>query len=235
MSSAPLKLLFIDDDVVLISMLKEYAEQENFEVSVAHDGEAGVSMALSRSFDLVILDVMMPKLNGIEALRRIRAENSVPVILLTARGEEVDRIVGLELEADDYITKPCVPRELIARIRAILRRTKNHLPVTTIESSELTQGLLTLYLGQRRAVWKDNELGLTGAEFSLLEVLVRQAGNVVSKTLLSQDALCRPLSRFDRSVDVHICSIRQKLGKTPDGRSWIQTVRGSGYMFIRLK
>lgn len=234
MSSAPLKLLFIDDDVVLISMLKEYAEQENFEVSVAHDGEAGVSMALSKSFDLVILDVMMPKLNGIEALRRIRAENSVPVILLTARGEEVDRIIGLELEADDYITKPCVPRELIARIRAILRRTKNHLPVT-IESSELTQGHLTLYLGQRRAVWKDNELELTGAEFSLLEVLVRQAGKVVSKIQLSQDALCRPLSRFDRSVDVHICSIRQKLGKTPDGRSWIQTVRGSGYMFIRLK
>lgn len=234
MSSAPLKLLFVDDDVVLVSMLKEYAEQENFEVSIAHDGEAGVSMALSKYFDLVVLDVMMPKLNGIEALRRIRAENSVPVILLTARGEEIDRIIGLELEADDYVTKPCVPRELIARIRAILRRTKNHLPVT-IESSELTQGDLTLYLEQRRAVWKDHDLDLTGAEFSLLEALARQAGKVVSKTQLSQDALSRPLSRFDRSVDVHICSIRQKLGKTPDGRSWIQTVRGSGYMLIRLQ
>jgi DNA-binding response OmpR family regulator len=234
MSSAPLKLLFVDDDVVLVSMLKEYAEQENFEVSIAHDGEAGVSMALSKHFDLVVLDVMMPKLNGIEALRRIRAENSVPVILLTARGEEIDRIIGLELEADDYVTKPCVPRELIARIRAILRRTKNHLPVT-IESSELTQGDLTLYLEQRRAVWKDSDLDLTGAEFSLLEALARQAGKVVSKTQLSQDALSRPLSRFDRSVDVHICSIRQKLGKTPDGRSWIQTVRGSGYMLIRLQ
>jgi DNA-binding response OmpR family regulator len=234
MSSAPLKLLFVDDDVVLVSMLKEYAEQENFEVSIAHDGEAGVSMALSKHFDLVVLDVMMPKLNGIEALRRIRAENSVPVILLTARGEEIDRIIGLELEADDYVTKPCVPRELIARIRAILRRTKNHLPVT-IESSELTQGDLTLYLEQRRAVWKDHDLDLTGAEFSLLEALARQAGKVVSKTQLSQDALSRPLSRFDRSVDVHICSIRQKLGKTPDGRSWIQTVRGSGYMLIRLQ
>jgi DNA-binding response OmpR family regulator len=234
MSRAPLKLLFVDDDVVLVSMLKEYAEQENFEVSIAHDGEAGVSMALSKHFDLVVLDVMMPKLNGIEALRRIRAENSVPVILLTARGEEIDRIIGLELEADDYVTKPCVPRELIARIRAILRRTKNHLPVT-IESSELTQGDLTLYLEQRRAVWKDHDLDLTGAEFSLLEALARQAGKVVSKTQLSQDALSRPLSRFDRSVDVHICSIRQKLGKTPDGRSWIQTVRGSGYMLIRLQ
>lgn len=232
--SAPFKLLFVDDDVDLVSMLKEYAEQENFEVSVAHDGEAGVSMALSKHFDLVVLDVMMPKLNGIEALRRIRAENSVPVILLTARGEEIDRIIGLELEADDYVTKPCVPRELIARIRAILRRTKNHLPVT-IESSELTQGDLTLYLEQRRAVWKENDLDLTGAEFSLLEALARQAGKVVSKTQLSQDALSRPLSRFDRSVDVHICSIRQKLGKTPDGRSWIQTVRGSGYMLIRLQ
>lgn len=234
MSSAPLKLLFVDDDVVLVSMLKEYAEQENFEVSIAHDGEAGVSMAISKHFDLVVLDVMMPKLNGIEALRRIRAENSVPVILLTARGEEIDRIIGLELEADDYVTKPCVPRELIARIRAILRRTKNHLPIT-IESSELTQGDLTLYLEQRRAVWKDHDLDLTGAEFSLLEALARQAGKVVSKTQLSQDALSRPLSRFDRSVDVHICSIRQKLGKTPDGRSWIQTVRGSGYMLIRLQ
>jgi DNA-binding response OmpR family regulator len=191
-------------------------------------------MALSKHFDLVVLDVMMPKLNGIEALRRIRAENSVPVILLTARGEEIDRIIGLELEADDYVTKPCVPRELIARIRAILRRTKNHLPIT-IESSELTQGDLTLYLEQRRAVWKDHDLDLTGAEFSLLEALARQAGKVVSKTQLSQDALSRPLSRFDRSVDVHICSIRQKLGKTPDGRSWIQTVRGSGYMLIRLQ
>lgn len=225
------KVLLIDDDVELVGMLKEYLEQEGFEATVAYDGEAGVLYAFSQPFDIVVLDVMMPKLNGIETLRRIRAESKLPVIMLTAKGDDADRIVGLELGADDYVPKPCTPRELVARIRAILRRTQ--LSTNGNQALQITVGALSIWPEQRRVEWNGNPLELTSTEFNLLEVLVRNAGHVVSKNDLSQQALGRPIARFDRSIDVHLSSIRQKLGGFADGHHCIQTVYRMGYQLLK--
>ncbi len=176
---------------------------------------------------------MMPRLNGIEALRRIRARDSrVPVLMLTAKGDNVDRIIGLELGADDYVPKPCTPRELVARIRAILRRTQSREP-TNPPSGPLAVGSLILWPEKRGAEWNGAPLDLTSTEFNLLEVLVRNAGRVVSKQELSEQALGRALARYDRGIDVHLSSIRHKLGLDSAGRSPIQTVRGVGYQYIR--
>ncbi|WP_374243593.1 response regulator [Zoogloea sp.] len=226
------KVLLVDDDVELSSMLREYIEQEGFEADVAHDGEAGVAGALTGSYAIVVLDVMMPRLGGIEALRRIRAHSQVPVIMLTAKGDDVDRIVGLELGADDYVPKPCTPRELVARLRAILRRTQDVSPADTA-GGPLVAGALQMWPQMRRAQWRGDALELTSTEFNLLELLARNAGRVVSKAELSEQGLGRPLARFDRSIDVHLSSIRHKLGPRPDGRSWIETVRGLGYQLVR--
>ena len=226
------KVLLVDDDVELSSMLREYIEQEGFEADVAHDGEAGVAGALTGDYAIVVLDVMMPRLGGIEALRRIRAHSQVPVIMLTAKGDDVDRIVGLELGADDYVPKPCTPRELVARLRAILRRTQDATAADNA-AGPLVAGALQMWPQMRRAQWRGEPLDLTSTEFNLLELLARSAGRVVTKAELSEQGLGRPLARFDRSIDVHLSSIRHKLGPRPDGRSWIETVRGLGYQLIR--
>jgi DNA-binding response OmpR family regulator len=226
------RVLLVDDDVELAEMLREYLEREGFEVGVAHDGESGAREALSGHYAIAVLDVMMPRLNGVEALRRIRAESRLPVLMLTAKGDDVDRIIGLELGADDYVAKPCTPRELVARLRAILRRVTDAEPGAA--AAPITVGPLTLWPERRLAHWQERPLDLTSTEYSLLEALARQAGRVVSKNALSESALGRPLARFDRSIDVHISSIRHKLGARPDGDSWIQTVRGQGYQFIRI-
>jgi len=180
----------------------------------------------------VVLDVMMPRMNGVEALRGIRMQSRIPVLMLTAKGDDVDRIVGLELGADDYVPKPCTPRELVARLRAILRRTQ------PIESSAdptgpLSAGPLMMWPEKRSVEWGGAPLQLTSTEFNLLEVLVRNAGRVVSKKELSEQALGRPLARYDRSIDVHMSSIRHKLGDLGDERSYIQTVRGLGYQYVK--
>lgn len=226
------KILLVDDDVELADMLKEYLEQEGFEVNTAHDGEQGLAEALTGNYMIAILDVMMPRLNGIETLRRIRTESRLPVIMLTAKGDETDRIIGLELGADDYVPKPCMPRELTARIRAILRRTQttrlDEEPVVHLEA-----GKLKMWPTQRRAEWNGETLELTSTEFNLLEVLARHAGQPVSKSKLSEQGLGRPLARFERSIDVHLSSIRHKLGVLADGRSCIQTVYRRGYQFIK--
>jgi len=226
-------VLLVDDDAELGEMLKEYLEREGFGALAVQDGETGVTAALSGHYALVVLDVMMPRLNGIDALRRIRQHDSrIPVLMLTARGDDVDRIVGLELGADDYVPKPCTPRELVARIRAILRRTQT--PDTVAPAAgPLTTGLLTLWPEKRSAEWESQPLELTSTEFNLLEVLVRNAGKVVSKQELSEQALGRPLARYDRSIDVHLSSVRHKLGLDEYGRSPIQTVRGMGYQYVR--
>jgi two-component system, OmpR family, response regulator len=226
------KILLVDDDVELLDMLGTYLAREGFDVDVATDSEAGVAAALSGAFQLVVLDVMMPRMTGIEALSRIRMTSRVPVLMLTAKGDDADRIVGLELGADDYVPKPCTPRELAARVRAILRRTQS------VEESASTPALiesgpLRLYPGQRRAEWAGAPLDLTSTEFSLLDALARNAGRPVSKDALSEHALGRPLARFDRSIDVHVSSIRRKLGTRPDGRSWIQTVVRQGYQLVK--
>ncbi|MDR5171712.1 response regulator transcription factor [Methylobacillus flagellatus] len=225
------KVLLIDDDVELVNLIREYLVQEGFDVECAHDGETGVVYAESLKPALIVLDVMMPKLNGIEVLRRIRASSNVPVLMLTAKGDDEHRIVGLELGADDYVPKPCTPRELVARIRAILRRI-----VPTDQQPQahhIAVGPLTLWPERRLVEWAGQPVNLTSTEFNLLEVLVRQAGRVVSKSDLSTLGLGRPLSRFDRTIDVHLSSIRQKLGTLADGRQCIQTVYRMGYQLIK--
>jgi len=226
------KVLLVDDDEELSGMLKEYLEREGFVANAVQDGETGVREALIGQYDIVVLDVMMPGIGGVEALRRIRAESRMPVLMLTAKGDDVDRIVGLELGADDYVPKPCTPRELVARLRAILRRTQ---PVTEGGTviSPLIQGPLSMWPERRVAKWQGQPLELTSTEYNLLELLARNAGKLVTKSELSEQGLGRPLARFERSIDVHISSIRHKLGPTRDGGPWIQTVRGQGYQFIR--
>lgn len=226
------KVLLVDDDIELSAMLKEYLERDGFEVDTVHDGETGAERALAGDYAIVVLDVMMPRLNGVDALRRIRQESRVPVLMLTARGDDMDRVIGLELGADDYVPKPCTPRELSARLRAILRRVGNA-PTQTSAPETINAGPLSLWPGKRRAEWLGVPLELTSAEFNLLEVLARNAGHLVGKDDLSKHALGRPLARYDRSIDVHVSSLRQKLGALDDGRSCIQTVRGMGYQFVK--
>ena len=224
------QVLLADDDVELSGMLTEYLEREGFGVTAVHDGEAAARLALSGSYQIVVLDVMMPKVDGIEALRQIRQTSRVPVIMLTARGDDVDRIVGLELGADDYVPKPCTPRELVARLRAILRRAQGGANVGGASAGPLEIGALKLWPEKRRAEWHSRELVLTSIEFNVLEVLMKNAGRVVSKHEISEQALGRPLARFDRSIDVHLSAIRQKLG---DGARLIRTVRGLGYHLVK--
>ncbi len=226
------RVLIVDDDVELTELLREYLSQEGFEATAVHDGDSGVSEALSGRHAIVVLDVMMPRVSGIEALRRIRRSSRIPVLMLTARGDDIDRVVGLELGADDYVPKPCTPRELVARLRAILRRTE-HIESADANAGPLTVGHLQLWPQKRQAHWRDQALELTSAEFSLLDVLARNAGDIVGKAALCEQALGRPLARFDRSIDVHLSSIRRKLGTRIDGKPWIETVRGRGYQLLK--
>jgi len=219
-------VLLADDDIELSGMLAEYLEREGFSVTAVHDGESAARLAAGGAYQIVVLDVMMPRIDGVEALRRIRQASRVPVIMLTARGDDVDRIIGLELGADDYVAKPCTPRELAARLRAILRRMQPQAE----GAGPLTVSGLALWPEKRRVEWRGRPIELTSMEFNLLEVLMRNAGRVVSKKDLSEQALGRPLARFERSVDVHLSSIRQKLG---DAAALIRTVRGQGYHLAR--
>ena len=223
------RILLVDDDVELVELLRDYLEREGFAVTAAHDGIAGAALALSGEHELVVLDVMMPGIDGIATLSLIRTGSSLPVIMLTARGDDLDRIAGLELGADDYVPKPCSPRELAARIRAILKRSSGQVAAMP---SVIVSGSLTVWSAQRRAERDGKALELTSTEFNLVEVLARNAGRPVSKAELSEEALGRALTRFDRSIDVHMSSIRQKLGNLADGRSCIQTVIRKGYQLV---
>ncbi len=226
-------VLLVDDDIELVELLRAYLVSDGFRVSVAHDGESGVRSALVELPDIAVIDVMMPGYSGIEVLRRIRARSSLPVLMLTARGDSESRILGLELGADDYVPKPCTPRELSARLRAILRRSLLR-PVgdKSVESDSVRIGELVLLPAQRRITWANETLALTNAEFNLLEVLIQKAGQVVSKDLLSEQGLGRPHERYDRSIDVHVSSIRRKLPPLPDGRPRIQAVFRRGYQLL---
>ena len=224
------RVLLVDDDIELCEMLAEYLGTEGFAVDAAHDGESGTQQALSGNYEVVVLDVMLPKRNGFESLQRIRAESQTPVLMLTARGDDIDRIVGLEMGADDYLPKPCNPRELVARLRAILRRTQLP-PIGTTDAGmeTLCIGSLEVHPASRRVVRAGEILALTSAEYNLLELLVRNAGRVVTKEILSEQALGRKLARYDRNIDMHVSKLRRKLGQGPDGQPLIQTVRGVGY------
>ena len=226
-------VLLVDDDVVLVGLLGEYLTGDGFRVSVAHEGDSALCLALTESPDIAVIDVMMPGYSGIEVLRRLRARSTLPVLMLTARGDEESRILGLELGADDYVAKPCTPRELAARLRAILRRTLACAPAEPLaEIRPLVIGDLCLYSAQRRITWADQDLALTNAEFNLLELLIQKAGQAVSKHQLSEQGLGRPFQTYDRSIDVHLSSIRRKLPLLPDGRPRIQAVLRKGYQLL---
>lgn len=221
-------VLLIDDDEELTRLVGDYLRREGFEVATAPDGEKALGRIIQSHADIVVLDVMMPAQDGFEVLRRIRAETDVPVLMLTARGDEEDRIAGLDLGADDYLAKPCSPRELASRLRAILRRAQSEGP----RLASARTGPLHLDTFRRVALWRGDVLHLTGAEFNILEVLAAQAGRPVSRADLSQHGLGRPLAPFDRAIDVHLSAIRQKLGTYDDGRSPILNLRGIGYQFV---
>ena len=225
------KILIIDDDTGLCELLGSYLASEGFQVEMAHDGAIGANMATDGDYALVVLDVMLPTLNGFEVLRRIRQSSQVPVLMLTARGEEIDRIVGLEMGADDYLPKPFNPRELVARLRAIQRRTLAAQPAAEARPDTLEVGDVTLDLGTRTVLCAGAPIELTSLEFSVFEVLLRLAGTVISREDLTRQALGREFGSFDRSIDVHVSSLRKKLGPGAGGQDRIKSVRGVGYLY----
>ncbi len=224
------QILLIDDDVELCSLVTEYLEAEGFKVEAVFDGKRGLERALNGPQLLVVLDVMLPGLNGLDVLRRIRITSKIPVLLLTARGEDVDRIVGLEIGADDYLPKPFNPRELVARIRAILRRTRSAPQIDPIPDV-VRVGDIELDPATRTVRQKGMRIEFTSVEFNLLEVLLREAGRVVAREELVDTVLSRKFSPFDRSIDMHISKVRKKLGDSDTGTELIKTVRGVGYIF----
>jgi len=228
------RVLVVDDDVELCELVAEYLEPEGFSVDVADDGLAGVERALADTYAIIVLDVMLPGINGFEVLRRIRAKSRTPVLMLTARGADVDRIVGLELGADDYLPKPFNPRELVARIQAILRRTRDITSASAVISSPetLIVGDVRLNTGARTGLRGGESVELTAAEFDTLAVMLAKAGRVVSREELAEAALGRPLAPLDRSVDMHVSSLRRKLGSEVGGVERIKTVRGTGYVYL---
>jgi len=228
------RILAIDDDVALCELLTEYLSSEGFHVESAHDGEEGLETAYGGDYDLIVLDVMLPKINGFEVLRHLRSRSNTPVIVLTARGETVDRIVGLEIGADDYLAKPFNPRELVARIRAILRRIRQEReegqtqPIPEI----LRVGDVEMRISTRLVLLSGKPVNLTSMEFSLLEILLRKAGRFVPREELIRSVLGRSPYPYDRSIDVHISRLRKKLGHKVDGTERIKTIRNIGYLYV---
>lgn len=224
-------ILVVDDDVELCELLKEFLEPEGFTIDQAHTGRDGLEKVFTGEYTLVVLDVMLPGMNGFDLLRELRRRLDIPVLMLTAKGEEVDRIVGLEMGADDYLPKPFNPRELLARIRAIMRRVADHGTERLFDPSPVSVGDVVLDPGSR-VVWQGEvKIDLTAAEFDLLGILLKRAGSVVAREELTQQVLGRRLTPYDRSIDVHISSLRKKLGKKPGGPERIRTVRGIGYQY----
>lgn len=224
-------LLIIDDDTELCELLIDYLSGEGFRVETVHHGEEGAEQALTNGYALVVLDVMLPGMNGFDVLRKIREKSKVPVIMLTARGDDIDRIVGLELGADDYLPKPFNPRELVARIRAIQRRTEAPTAHADKRASELTVGDVVLCPASRTVKRGDENIDLTSVEFTLLEVFLSHAGEVIDRESLVEQALGRRLSAYDRSIDVHVSALRKKLGHYAGKTERIRTIRGVGYLY----
>lgn len=233
------KILLVDDDRELTALLKQLLELDGFSVELAYDGVEALAK-LDDTIDLILLDIMMPNKNGLDALREIRQNYTLPIIMLTAKGGELDRVLGLELGADDYLAKPFNDRELLARIRALLRRSAwmdgplsdnsnadDIAPVITIDG-------LTLYPGRQEARFDDVVLDLTGTEFTLLYLLAQNVGLVVSRDDLSVQVLGKPLSPFDRAVDMHVSNLRRKLPSRKDGLPWFKTLRSRGYLMVAV-
>ncbi|EHR41534.1 MULTISPECIES: response regulator [Alishewanella] len=225
------KILMIDDDVELTRLVAEYLALDGFEFLAVHDGEQGLQQAASAGCDLILLDVMLPKLDGLSVLKALRQGPYCPVLMLTARGDDIDRILGLELGADDYLAKPFNPRELVARIKAILRRIELLQQDAPQQASVLELNAVKLNSQNRQVSCNQQPVTLTATEFQILEQLMRRAGEIVSKDELSRLVLGRRLQQYDRSLDMHISNIRKKLAQHSDSEK-IQTLRGSGYLFL---
>ena len=225
------RLLLAAHDVIRCDVLSKYLAAQGFEAAACHDGETALQLAIEGSCDIVLLDDALPGMSGIEVLRRIRHQGELPVVMLSAAADEVERIVGLELGADDYLAMSCNLRELVARLNAILRRTRHAVAAERIRRGDLDS--LSLSPAERSARWRGKPLPLTGTEFDLLEILFEHSGRTIAKTELAIRVLGRDLQPFERSLDMHISNLRKKLGKLSDGRSPIQTVHGSGYQLLR--
>lgn len=223
-----MKILLVDDDLELGTMLSQYLIAEGFDAQLVLTGKAGVAGALSGDFNAMILDIMLPDMSGIDVLRQVRQNSRLPVIMLTAKGDNIDRVIGLEMGADDYVPKPCYPRELVARLRAVLRRVEEQ-PAVVENKDVIGWGDLTLNPATRTSEWKNVPFDLTASEFNLLDLLLRSPDRVVSKDELSEKGLGRPREAYDRSVDVHISNIRQKLSALTRETINIETVRSIGY------
>lgn len=221
------RILIADENIELTSLVKQYLEADGFTVECAHDGEVAIKKGLNQQFVGIILDIMLPKFNGFEVIKAIREHFETPILILTSRCDDIDRIVGLEIGADDYLTKPCSPHELVARLRVILRRTQKtppHRPL--LEYHNITVDCAT------RAVWVSGiPLELTQTEFNIVEMLIKSPGQAFSKEELTEYALGRKYTAYDRSIDVHISNLRSKLGNNAMSEPWIKTVRGFGYLF----
>jgi DNA-binding response OmpR family regulator len=221
-------VLLIDDDAELSKLLEEYLQSEQLSLDAAHDGPSGLEKALSTRYAVVVLDVMLPGMSGLDVLKQLRQKSSVPVLMLTARGSELDRILGLELGADDYLPKPFNPRELVARLRAILRRTSG----ANAAAHPVHLADVELHPESRSVSCSGKPVTLTGAEFDLLYTFLRSPGKIISREDLTQAALGRPMSPMDRSIDVHVSNLRRKLGPYDGDQERIKAIRGSGYVYL---
>ncbi len=223
-------ILLIDDDTELTSLLKDILSYEGFEVSEANDGFAGLE-TMSEAIDLVLMDVMMPRLNGMDTLKKLREKWDTPVLMLTAKGEEIDRVIGLELGADDYLPKPFSDRELLARIKAILRRTNGKSESSASDGVRFDD--IQVFPAKQEATCQSQTLDLTTTEFALLHYFVQHPGETLTKEALSLEVLGKRLSAFDRAVDMHVSNLRKKLPEKSDGKPRIKTLRGRGYLLVK--
>lgn len=227
-----MKILLVDDDLELTALLKEYMQQEGLSVSICNNGQQALERLGIESFDLIVLDVMMPVLSGFETLQAIRKNTNLPVIMLTAKGDKIDRILGLEMGADDYIAKPCDPRELVARIKAVGRRTYQQENFETNQPSAITLGDLCIDSGKREVAINDVAITLTSTEFDCLYLLAQNAGSLVTREQISRKVLGKSLQPFDRSIDMHMSNLRKKLAIKDSAIERIKTLRGSGYQLL---
>ena len=223
-------VLLIDDDTELTKLLEEYLKEEQFQLDFAHDGVSGLEKAVGNQYSVIVLDVMLPGMSGLDVLKQLRQKSTIPVLMLTARGSELDRILGLELGADDYLPKPFNPRELVARLRAILRRTANGGVAASGQPIHLAD--VELHPESRSITCGGKPVTLTGAEFDLLYTFLRNPGKIISREDLTQAALGRPMSPMDRSIDVHVSNLRRKLGAYDGNHERIKAIRGSGYVYL---
>jgi len=222
-------LLLIDDDKEFVNWLVSFLSLENFNIETAHDGESGLQKALTGDYDLILLDCMMPRMNGLEMLKLLRQKSTMPVLMLTTKGDEIDKVLGMEMAADDYLGKPFSERELLTRIRAILRRIQHRKSAPQNKISHLD---IDLFPAQQQVVCQAFTIELTATERLLLEKFLRHPGELLSKEALSEQLLGKKLQPFDRSIDMHLSNLRRKLPTRADGQTRVKNVRGRGYIWL---